>query len=82
MILISKGWTEMFGMGVNEITTLGIGVALIFIGFLGLLIPLFIYRISINVVGMRRTLEVMHDMVKNQIDGNRIIELTNLVEKH
>ena len=82
MILINKGWTEMFGMGVNEITTLGIGVALIFIGFLGLLIPLFIYRISINVAGMRRTLEAMHDMVKKHIDANKIIELNDLVEKH
>ena len=71
----------MFGMGVNEITTLGIGVALIFIGFLGLLIPLFIYRISINVAGMRKTLDAVHDMVKNHIDTNRIIELNDFVER-
>ena len=57
----------MFGMEINEIARLGIGVALIFIGILGLLIPLFIYRISINVVGMRRTLEAMHDMFKNTL---------------
>ena len=72
----------MFGMEINETFRLGIGIALILIGFLGLLIPLFIYRISINVAGMRKTIDAMHDMVKNHIDANRIIELNDLVEKH
>jgi hypothetical protein len=72
----------MFGMGGTELYTLGIGVGLIFIGILGLLIPYFIYRISINVAGMRKTIEAMHGMIKNHIDANRIIELNDLVEKH
>lgn len=72
----------MFGMEINETFRLGIGIALILIGFLVLLIPLFIYRISINVAGMRKTIDAMHDMVKNHIDANRIIELNDLVEKH
>ncbi len=72
----------MFGMEINETVRLGIGIALILIGFLVLLIPLFIYRISINVAGMRKTIDAMHDMVKNHIDANRIIELNDLVEKH
>ena len=73
---------EMFGMGVTELYTLGIGVGLIFIGILGLLIPYFIYRISINVAGMRETIEAMHGMIKNNIDADKIIELNDLVEKH
>jgi hypothetical protein len=72
----------MFGMEINETVRLGIGIALILIGFLVLLIPLFIYRISINVAGMRKTIDAMYDMVKNHIDANRIIELNDLVEKH
>jgi hypothetical protein len=72
----------MFGMGVTELYTLGIGVGLIFIGILGLLIPYFIYRISINVAGMRETIEAMHGMIKNHIDADKIIELNDLVEKH
>ena len=72
----------MFGMEINETVRLGIGIALIVIGFLVLLIPLFIYRISINVAGMRKTIDAIHDMVKNHIDANRIIELNDLVEKH
>ena len=72
----------MFGIEVNESVRLGIGIAIIFIGFLGLLVPLFVYRISINVAGMRKTIDAMHDMVKNHIDTNRIIELDDLVEKH
>ncbi len=72
----------MFGMEINETVRLGIGIALILIGFLVLLIPLFIYRISINVAGMRKTIDAMHDMVKNHIDANRVIELNDLVEKH
>ncbi len=72
----------MFGMEINETFRLGIGIALILIGFLVLLIPLFIYRISINVAGMRMTIDAMHDMVKNHIDANRVIELNDLVEKH
>jgi len=72
----------MFGMEINEITRLGIGIAFILIGFLGLLIPLFVYRISINVAGMRETIEAMHGMIKNHIDANKIIELNDLVEKH
>ena len=71
----------MFGMEINETVRLGIGIALIFIGILGLLVPLFIYRISINVAGMRKTLDVVHDMVKNHIDANKIIELNDLVER-
>ena len=62
---------EMFGMGVNEITTLGIGIGLIFIGFLGLLMPLFVYRISINVVRMRETIDAMHGMIANHIEVKR-----------
>jgi len=69
-------------MEINEITRLGIGIAFILIGFLGLLIPLFVYRISINVAGMRETIEAMHGMIKNHIDANKIIELNDLVEKH
>jgi len=72
----------MFGMEINEITRLGIGIAFILIGFLSLLIPLFVYRISINVAGMRETIEAMHGMIKNHIDANKIIELNDLVEKH
>ena len=72
----------MFGMGVTELYTLGIGVGLIFIGILGLLIPYFVYRISINVAGMRETIEAMHGMIKNHIDADKIIELNDLVEKH
>jgi hypothetical protein len=72
----------MFGMGVTELYTLGIGVGLIFIGILGLLIPYFIYRISINVAGMRETIEAMHGLIKNHIDADKIIELNDLVEKH
>ena len=72
----------MFGMEINETVRLGIGITLILIGFLVLLIPLFIYRISINVAGMRKTIDAMHDMVKNHIDANRIIELDDPVEKH
>ena len=72
----------MFGMEINETTRLGIGIAFIFFGFLGLLIPLFVYRISINVAGMRETIEAMHGMIKNHIDANKIIELNDLVEKH
>jgi hypothetical protein len=72
----------MFGMGIDEITRLGIGIALIFLGILGLLLPLFIYRISINVDRMRKTIDGLHDMVKNHIDANKIIELNDLVEKH
>ena len=72
----------MFGMGVTELYTLGIGVGLIFIGILGLLIPYFIYRISVNVAGMRETIEAMHGMIKNHIETNGIIELNDLVEKH
>jgi hypothetical protein len=72
----------MFGMGVIELYTLGIGIGLIFIGILGLLIPYFIYRISINVAGMRETIEAMHGMIKNNIDADKIIELNDLVEKH
>jgi len=71
----------MFGMGVTELYTLGIGVGLIFIGILGLLIPYFVYRISINVAGMRETIEAMHGMIKKHIDADRIIELNDLVEK-
>ena len=67
---------------VSELYTLGIGVGLIFIGILGLLIPYFIYRISINVAGMRETIEAMHGMIKNHIDADKIIELNDLVEKH
>ena len=48
----------MFGMEINETVRLGMGIALIFIGILGLLVPLFIYRISINVAGMRKTLDL------------------------
>jgi hypothetical protein len=73
---------EMFGIGGIELYTLGIGVGLIFIGILGLLIPYFIYRISINVAGMRETIEAMHGMIKNHIDADKIIELNDLVEKH
>ncbi len=72
----------MFGMEISETTRLGIGIAFILIGFLGLLIPLFVYRISINVAGMRETIEAMHGMIKNHIDANKIIELNDLVEKH
>jgi hypothetical protein len=72
----------MFGMGVIELYTLGIGIGLIFIGILGLLIPYFIYRISINVAGMRETIEAMHGLIKNHIDADKIIELNDLVEKH
>jgi hypothetical protein len=72
----------MFGMGGTELYTLGIGVGLIFIGILGLLIPYFIYRISINVAGMRETIEAMHGLIKNHIDADKIIELNDLVEKH
>ena len=72
----------MFGMEINETVRLGMGIALIFIGILGLLVPLFIYRISINVAGMRKTIDAMHGMIKNHIDANRIIELNDLVEKH
>jgi hypothetical protein len=71
----------MFGMGLTELYTLGVGVGLIFIGFLGLLMPLFAYRISINIAGMRETLDAIHGMIKNHIDANRIIELNDLVEK-
>ena len=71
----------MFGIEVNETARLGIGIAIIFIGFLGLLMPLFVYRISINVAGMRKTIDAMHDMVKNHIDTNRIIELNDFVER-
>ena len=71
----------MFGIEVNETARLGIGIAIIFIGFLGLLMPLFVYRISINVAGMRKTLDAVHDMVKNHIDTNRIIELNDFVER-
>jgi hypothetical protein len=71
----------MFGMEINETVRLGMGIALIFIGILGLLVPLFIYRISINVAGMRKTLDAVHDMVKNHIDTNRIIELNDFVER-
>jgi hypothetical protein len=71
----------MFGMGVTELYTLGIGVGLVFIGILGLLIPYLVYRISINVAGMRETIEAMHVMIKNHIDSDRIIELNDLVEK-
>jgi hypothetical protein len=71
----------MFGMGETELYTLGVGVGLIFIGILGLLIPYFVYRISINVAGMRETIEAMHGMIKNHIDADRIIELNDLVEK-
>ena len=72
----------MFGMEINETTRLGIGIAIIFVGFLGLLIPCFVYRISINVAGMRETIEAMHGLIKNHIDEDRIIELNDLVEKH
>ena len=72
----------MFGMSVTELYTLGIGVGLIFIGILGLLIPCFVYRISINVAGMRETIEAMHGMIKDHIDADKIIELNDLVEKH
>ena len=71
----------MFGMEITETVRLGIGIALIFIGFLGLIIPLFIYRISVNVAGMKKTIDAMYDMVKNQIDENTIIELNDLLEK-
>jgi hypothetical protein len=72
----------MFGIEVNDTARLGIGIAIIFIGFLGLLMPLFVYRISINVAGMRKTIEAMHGMIKNHIDAGKIIELNDLVEKH
>ena len=39
-------------------------------------------RISINVAGMRETLEAMHGMIKDHIDADKIIELNDLVEKH
>ena len=72
----------MFGMEINETTRLGIGIAIIFIGFLGLLMPLFAYRISSNVAGMRKTIDAMHGLIKDHIDANRIIELNDFVEKH
>ena len=71
----------MFGMEISETVRLGMGIALIFIGFLGLIIPLFIYRISVNVAGMKKTMDAIYDMVKNHIDENTIIELNDLVEK-
>ena len=63
----------MFGMEINETTRLGIGIAFILIGFLGLLIPLFVYRISINVAGMRETIDAMHGMIKNHIEAESVI---------
>ena len=63
----------MFGMEVNETARLGIGIALILIGFLGLLMPLFVYRISVNVAGMRETIDAMHGMIKNHIEVNKEI---------
>ena len=71
----------MFGMEISETVRLGMGIALIFIGFLGLIIPLFIYRISVIVAGMKKTLDAIYEMVKNHIDENTIIELNDLVEK-
>ena len=71
----------MFGIEVNETARLGIGIAIIFIWFLGLLMTLFVYRISINVAGMRKTIDSMHGMIKNHIDANRIIELNDFVER-
>ena len=65
----------MFGMEISETVRLGMGIALIFIGFLGLIIPLFIYRISVNVAGMKKTIDSIYDMVRNHIDENTIIEL-------
>ena len=70
----------MFGMEVNEPVRLGIGIALIFIGFLVLLMPLFVYRISVNVAGMRETIEAIHGMIKNHIEvNNEIIELDDIL---
>ena len=63
----------MFGMEVNETVRLGIGIALILIGFLVLLIPLFVYRISINVAEMRKAIDAMHGMIKNHIEANKEI---------
>jgi hypothetical protein len=63
----------MFGIEVNESVRLGIGIAIIFIGFLGLLVPLFVYRISINVAGMRKTIDAMHGMIKNHIEAESVI---------
>jgi hypothetical protein len=63
---------DMFGIEVNETVRLGTGIAIIFIGFLALLVPLFVYRISINVAGMRKTIDAMHGMIKNHIEAERI----------
>ena len=63
----------MFGMEVNETVKLGIGIALILIGFLGLLVPLFVYQISFNVARMRETIDAMHGMIKNHIEANKEI---------
>jgi len=62
----------MFGIEVNETVRLGMGIAIIFIGFLGLLVPLFVYRISINVAGMRKTIDAMYGMIKNHIEAERV----------
>jgi hypothetical protein len=61
----------MFGMGANEILTFGIGIALIYFGILGLLIPLLVYRISINIAGMRETMDAMHGMIQDHIESER-----------
>ena len=58
----------MFGMGTNEILYLGILIAVIVFGVLSLLMPYFVYRISVNVADMRETLDSMHDMVENHIN--------------
>ena len=61
----------MFGMEVNETAKLGMGIALILIGFLVLLMPLFVYRISINVARMRETIDAMHGILKNHVEAKR-----------
>ncbi len=67
----------MFGIEVNETARLGIGIAIIFIGFLGLLMPLFVYRISINVAGLRETIDAMHGIIKNHIDPTPLLKHCN-----
>jgi len=34
--------------------------------------PLFVYRISVNVAGMRETIDAMHGMIKNHIEAERV----------
>ena len=58
----------MFGIGTNEILYLGILVAVIVFVILSILMPYFVYRISINVAMMREAIDSIHDMVKNRVN--------------